>query len=286
MLLSSVIYLTPINKRPYTLNVGRKAHGWFFEHIEKFSPGLATVLHGSNAFTISGLRPQARQYQGDYYLRITSLSSELSDLLITKALKKLPEKISLGAFQFKVDGYAETSSKHPWAGQSSFANLSNSQPKIKDREVTLEFASPTSFRSNGKDIPLPLPEHVYRSYLNKWNSYVSVPLQIEKSFVHFVKSCVMVNRYELNTSSWSLPSGGWDAATGFVGEVTFLLLSKSKAKKWQGDWDLFMQHWHMLSNFAFYCGTGHHVTSGMGQTRLITISPYKSNSRPKERKRS
>src|SRR5687768_9417108 len=130
-------------------------------------------------------------------------------------LKKLPKEVSLGAFRFQIEGFTESNRKHPWAGQSNFAELSAGFADFAENQITMEFSSPTAFRSNENDIPLPIPDQIYRSYWTKWNSYAPAPLKIDKAFIHFVKDCVIVEHFEISTTPWSLPDGGWDAATGF-----------------------------------------------------------------------
>jgi hypothetical protein len=46
-------------------------------------------------------------------------------------------------------------------------------------------------------------------------------------------------------------------------------VSTNKCAQWQQHWDRAQDVLQLLTQFAFYCGTGHHTTVGLGQTRVV-----------------
>lgn len=286
-------------------DVGRHIHGWFFHTLsDRYSKDFATLLHGSNAYTLSGLFPQSAKYPGDFYVRITSISEQVSEFLIKEFTSKAPSVLQFGAHTFDLEGIALD--RHPMAKQISFHELSNNIGS--DRDIGLKFVSPTSFHSNDIYIPLPIPFYVFNSLSGKWNDHAPQPLKIKnkKEFLDFVTENVSVAELRnVYSSDWSLPKGGWESTVGFEGAVTFKILKRSKIEKriekiekrllsqkdeleakrqqlitekrkkekWVQQYNEYCALLICLSKFAFYCGVGHHTAEGMGQTREIGKQP-------------
>ncbi|MBA7586214.1 CRISPR-associated endoribonuclease Cas6 [subsurface metagenome] len=121
------------------------------------------------------------------------------------------------------------------------------------RQVDLEFLSPTTFRSGGKNIIFPQPELVFGSYLNKWQTFS--PIKLDDSLPSWFDK-VMVARYRLQTHI--LDFGSY-REVGFTGKCRFEL---DKATP-----DKVVVTLNALADFALYCGTGAKTTMCMGQTR-------------------
>ena len=141
----------------------------------------------------------------------------------------------------------------------------------KSRTVRMEFATPTAFRSEGADIPLPIPGHVFRGLWQKWNAYAPEDFQISPVWPAFANACVMVSELTgINTERWVFAEGTRGAATGFTGVVGFTLLPKNACGEFEPFWDGADRVLQNLAQFSFYCGTGHHTTIGLGQTRPLS----------------
>ena len=208
------------------------------------------------------------------WLRITAMSDELSDVILEHVLRSLPHKLALYKMDFRIDGYTLNQNEHPWAGQTTFSDLSQDTRYMKSaHKVRMEFASPTAFRSSGSDIALPIPGQVFRSLWHKWNTFVPEPMQIQNQWPAFAEACILVSELTgVNTLQWKFAEGTRGGATGFTGTVGFSLLPKSKVpEKWQPYWDGSAVVMQSLAQFAFYAGVGHHSTVGMGQARPVSL---------------
>ena len=285
MILSALISLTSISSAPILGALGRPAQAWFLSQVMQKRPRLAEALHDGNdskPFTVSTLldsnchplKAGDRLTEGqDCWLRVTTIGEELSDTVLKTVLQKLPARLALYKMEFRVDGYTLSPREHPWAGETSFAEIAQDSQYVKvSREARMEFVSPTAFRSNGNDISLPIPGQVFRSLWQKWNAFCPESMQLQEFWPEFVENCILVNELtSVNTIHWEFAEGTHGAATGFTGTIGFSLLPKTKIyKKWQPYWDGADVVMQSLTRFAFYSGVGHHSTIGMGQARLVS----------------
>lgn len=281
MLLSLLISITPVSAAPILGSLGRPSQAWFLRLLTQANPQLASRLHDSNGlkpYTVSTLlddlgRPLPAgswlQPGKSVWLRWTVFEPQLSELVQTKILKKIPAILSLYKMDFRLDGWTLDPAQHPWAGQTDYVNMAQ-RPLLTNqmRSVRMEFASPTAFRSEGADIPLPIPGHIFRGCWQKWNTFAPNSMRIHEIWPEFANSCIMVNELSaINSVQWSFAEGTHGAATGFTGVAGFTLLPRKHCGDFEAYWDgadRIMKH---LTQFAFYCGVGHHTTVGMGQTR-------------------
>lgn len=272
MLLSWVISLQPTEPTAVPANLGRAAHAWFLDQVARADPALSDALHagtGLRPFTVSNLLGTGRRWQGEtalspertYALRVTSFSPALSSLLRERVLSDAPETVSLGPATLRVTGSATDPSEHPWAGEETFEGLVQrhtlaAQPP---RRVTLQFASPTLFRSEDKDVPLPLPGLVFGGLLDRWNAFA--PLQVHPEVRRYAEECLAVSRYRLETALVRFGEHGERGVmSGCLGRCTYALLVRDRY--WMG-------LIHLLAAFALYAGVGRRATMGLGQARAL-----------------
>lgn len=284
MLLSAVLHLTSTTSSPIYGALGRPAQAWFLNQIMQKYPRLAETLHddtGVKPFTVSTLLDRfgnphkasdwLKQGQ-ECWLRVTTIGEELSEALLLSILKKLPQTLTLYKMDFRIEGYTLNPHEHSWAGQTTFADIAQDNKYAKvPKDVRMEFASPTAFRTAGNDISIPEPRHIFRSLWQKWNATCPESMQLDDYWSDFVKDCILVKELtNVNTVHWEFAEGTRGAATGFTGIVGFSLLPKTKVQKqWQPYWDGADVVMQSQTQFAFYCGVGHHSTIGMGQARTI-----------------
>jgi CRISPR-associated endoribonuclease Cas6 len=264
--------------------------------VRRAAPALADALHGGQTqrpFTVSNLleigwprKDKITLSPGKTYtLRITGFSPQLSALLRERLIPELPPTITLADVPLQVTGntaggsteasaacdelsrvelsraLAEVSDAHPWACTDTFEalvqrhTLSASIPP----RVGLRFASPTLFRSEDMNVPLPLPGLVFGGLLDKWNAFA--PLQLPAEVRCFAQECLAVSRYRLETRRVAFGEDGrCGTVAGCVGDCSYAI--RVKDKYWMG-------LIHLLAAFAFYAGVGRRTTMGLGQCRAL-----------------
>ena len=287
MPVSLLLSLIPIAHLTLPSPLGREAQAWFLGQIARHRPELAQALHdvpGPKPYTVSGVTGDTWRVAGvgqrlkpgeRCWPRVTTLNDDLSGLVVEKILPNLPVRLTLRGMDFRIEGHTLNPADHPWAGQTTYGALVQAgEGGDRSRQIKLEFASPTAFRSEGADIPLPIPSHVFRGYWQKWNAFAPEPLRIQDTWPQFAAACVMVSELtNVNTERWIFANGARGAATGFTGRVGFTLLPRDQCGEWAAIWSGAAQVLRTLAEFAFYSGTGHHTTVGLGQTRPLTPGP-------------
>ena len=262
MLYSLVIKLRALEDSLIPQAHGHHAYAFFLKLLKAVNSPLSEQLHGASGlkpFTLSSLRGKTSLEQGkmriiegaDYRLRITFLNEFLFAYFLD-ALAKSEEEVSLSSASFKITEVATQG--EPWTRYSSFESLlENSLPK---RKISLEFLSPTAFRSQKRNYLFPEPRFTFESYLSRWNAFSTI--RLPESLKEIFSSHVYVSQYELRTS---LLEFGNHREIGFEGVCTF------EVKEEIGE--QLLRQINALADFAFYCGTGAKTTMGMGQTRRI-----------------
>jgi CRISPR-associated endoribonuclease Cas6 len=271
MLLAAVITVVPVEPASVPAALGRAVHAWFLDQVAEVDSSLADRLHsgdGPRPFTVSNLWGAKRARGGRVtleperpcWVRITGLTAEVSDA-VSDVLPAVGDRLTLADVPLRVVGVATETEQHPWAGRADYADLvqrytltSGQHP----RSVTLRFSSPTLFRSDGRDLPLPLPSLVFDGYLRKWNAFS--PLALPEEAKRYAEECIALGRFKLRSHLVSFEQGSKGAHVGFTGEVRFRFLV--------GDayWTRVMT---LLAGYAFWAGTGYRTTAGLGQTQAI-----------------
>jgi CRISPR-associated endoribonuclease Cas6 len=271
MPLAAVITVTPAEPASAPAVLGRAVHAWFLDRIAGVDARLSDRLHesgGPRPFTVSNLWGPRRARGGQVmldperpcWLRFTGLTGEVS-AAIERALPAVGERLALAGIPFRVAALATGPGEHPWAGRAGYADLVQRYTLAAGRHpdgVTLRFASPTVFRSGGRDLPMPLPHLVFDGYLRKWNAFS--PLALPDEARRYAEECVALGRFKLRSHLVSFEQGGKGAHVGFTGEVRFRFLV--------GDayWTRVMT---LLAGYAFWAGTGYRTTVGLGQTQAV-----------------
>jgi len=260
MLLATVITLAPVEPASVPAALGRAVHAWLLDRIEGADASLARRLHegeGPRPFTASNLWGTGRAREGKVtldperpcWVRLTGLTEEVSGA-IERALPAEGEHMTLVGVLLRVTGIATEAGQHPWAGRADYADLVQRYtltPGQRPRGVTLRFASPTLFRSGGRDLPLPLPASVFGGYLRKWNGFS--PLALPEEARRYAEECVALGRFKLRSHLVSFEQGSKGAHVGFTGQTRFRFLV--------GDayWTRVML---LLAGYAFWAGIPHH----------------------------
>jgi len=243
---------------------GRAAHALLLDVVRQADPALAESLHADNEirpFSVSSLRglmahgaldPQTR-----YTLRLSAFSHPLAEILNQAALDGplCPgQSIELDYLPFAIEAVSSAPGdpqQNTYAGLSAPYLLAKTSPP---RQVRLRLESPTTFKSGGKHIPVPLPELAFGSLLERWNAFA--PVRFPPELKRYASECLAIGRYQLGTRAIPLKGGG--LRVGAQGEVTFTTLNYDR-------------YWQSLictlADFACYAGLGAGTSMGLGQCR-------------------
>lgn len=267
----TALVITAAPPKPITTagHLGRAAHALLLRLIGAEDSDLAEALHNSHTtkpFTcttlIGGqrLNADARQYRPEEpaWLRFTGLNGDVSAHLLRLA-QDPPSTIDLDGHSFVVQSATLDNELHPWAGQTSYEALGTPHllaHRPPDFRIKLEFASPTTFRSQGRSRPSPMPDWVFGSLLDRWNSFS--PIQAAEEMRRFAAECVVMSKYWLRTRANPLKNNV--VQMGCVGRASYICLNRDKY------WASML---NMMADFAFYSGVGYQTTAGLGQTRRL-----------------
>lgn len=268
MFMAAVFTLKPQRAATLPAYLGRATHAAFLKLVAEQDPGLADRLHAPNQerpFTVSdvwgpGVRRQGHSSfspEEECFLRVTSISPSLSTFLQGTLLVQPLPLLELAGLPFQVTGVTLDPAQNPWAGTDTDAGLVERhalQPAPPSR-VTLRFAAPTVFRSQGVYMPLPLPRLVFEGLARRWNNVSTVA--VHPDVARYAEECMVISRYRLQTERVSRGEKG--AFPGFVGACTFTM--RVKDRYWMGVI-------HLLAHFAFYAGVGRQTAMGLGQVRV------------------
>lgn len=268
MPMALVYTLRPRRAARVPAGLGRAAHALVLDMVAAADPGLAGRLHAanelrpltvSNPLGIAGPGPEAEVRPGRAYrLRVTALTDEL-ERLARRWLDAPPEEVSLGGVAWAVEGVTARAADDPWAGREGYGALVEGALRRAGGgpgRWTLEFGSPVSFRQRGMCQPLPLPELVFGSLLDRWNALAPLPLPGEVR--RYAAECLLVSRYDLRTEV-ELSKGGVPQV-GAVGRCSYIALEDDPAM---------VGCIEALARFALYGGVGAGTARGLGQARAI-----------------
>lgn len=268
MLASCAIFLQTKDEVLIPPALGQVLYAFFLNRVRNLEPDLAEELHKPapiKPFTISPLWGKVtyednlcRLYPGEKYVfRVTSISPALSRWIRDIWAPSLPKDITLAGAGMRVCGVTFNNEIHPWAGSSTFEHILNSAVAVKHvkHNLSLQFYSPTTFRSRGVNYPLPDPQKVFQNLLQKWNYYS--PVNLGGNFIKYIAENVFPSSYILKTRIMHFNNY---KQVGFVGICKYGIKRQSE--------DIMARHVNMLAEFAFYAGVGYKTTMGMGQSQI------------------
>lgn len=240
------------------------------------SSGLMTTRMDGAVFTVNG-----DLNKGDMvWIRLTGLRADVVAALdhyrkgirerqgekVIEELNRLPWEVVSATWD------------HEWGGLTSYQNLIDRHRVARPAyQLTLEFASATTFRSNSVNMPFPLPYLVFGSLLSRWQSFTHHRLRDlpDDQVDSFIENRVLLSRYDLQTALYYYKNGGKEI--GFTGKATFDLSKKSAhLEKHDPELEALLQKefiWMarlmgLLADFARFSGIGRKTTTGMGMGRV------------------
>ena len=249
---------------------GRAAQSLFLEMLKRDDPELSQRLHdgeGPHPYTASslmGVFPEGRvDPERTYTLRLTAfepgLAQRLAGLAGDAGRLGAGAVVELDRRFFRVESSAVRAAEQPWAGVDEYAGMAAralAAAAPPPRRLSLHWASPTTFRQQGRDVPLPLPDLAFGSLLDRWNAYSSVAFPAETR--RYAAECLAVTRYDLKTRPVQVKEGA--QRVGASGTLTFSTFNYDR---------YWMSVLNTLAAFSLYCGMGAGCTHGMGQCRAV-----------------
>jgi CRISPR-associated endoribonuclease Cas6 len=278
-LASVVLTLRPLQTLAVVPHLGRAAHALLLDAVHRFDPALAETLHSGSdlrPFTASDLigypRKNGVQPESTCALRFTTLTAAVTQALLASIEDTGPlgvgAEIRLGEVLFRIEtidtgqsaiSNQQSAIKNPWAALTDYEELSapwllgKRQP---DRHVTLRFVSPTTFKSGGRHVPLPLPALVFGSLLEKWNAFAPIAFPLEAR--RYAEECLVLSAFQLKSYPVRIKEGGLRVGAEGVGRYATTNFDRY--------WMSLMQ---LLADFALFAGVGAGTGMGLGQGRRI-----------------
>ncbi|MFQ5616175.1 MAG: CRISPR system precrRNA processing endoribonuclease RAMP protein Cas6 [Anaerolineales bacterium] len=283
-LFSLVLFLIPAGggdpEKPLPRWWGRAAHALMLDTIRQADPNLAQQLHdspdGPRPYTVSTLMgPKMREKLDPaqtYRLRLTALRKDLAQILGTAAqpggalspgkvidLDYHPFQIANPKSNIENQKSQIKNPKSPWVGETTYQALGAPYllaSQTPERRVHMQFTSPTTFKSQGRHVPIPTPSLVFGSLLNRWNAFA--PVVFPEEVKRYADECLVISRYQLESRVAEVKAGG--RRMGGVGKVTYATVNYDRY------WMSLIQ---TLARFAPYSGVGAGTTMGLGQCRIF-----------------
>lgn len=250
-------------------HLGRANYSAALNCLAAVDAALAAAIHdgdGPKPLTCSSILnlPSGRQTlhlrAGErYYVRITGLAEATSRALEAALLGARPAQWELDNFTFTLADVICDPAADPWSGRTTYEALAAQQltrSDPADRTVQLQFASPTAFKSAGMTVPVPMPNLVFGSLVERWNAFS--PITLSPDMRRFGEEVMAISQYHLRSAPVAQKDKG--LRIGGVGEVTYRALSSDRY--WIGVM-------HMLAEFARFGGVGVQTATGMGQVRKL-----------------
>ena len=185
-----------------------------------------------------------------YQLSLTGLNTSSSKAI---AQLNLSEHLEFLGAKFTIINREDETSSY----EQLYTTLVADEPE-PNRYLELEFFTPTAFANNQIQLPLPVPNSMFRSWLEKWNHFAPIYLG-SGELLSYLSNAIRIKRHRIQTSTFQLPKG---YLVGFTGKVTLQILFRVDP--------LLANVANLLVNYASFAGTGMKTRLGMGQTQLKT----------------
>ncbi|MBD2102388.1 CRISPR-associated endoribonuclease Cas6 [Leptolyngbya sp. FACHB-261] len=271
---SLVLNLVPQSPIPSQFLEGRHLHALFLTLVSSVDQTLGNSLHAQKAekaFTLSPLQanplqasprtPNPRRLQWDHrstiapgtgcWWRISLLDDPLFGHLSRLWLNLNPHKPwHLGPADLQITSVLGTpQSTQPWANYAPYTQLYE-QASDQERNISLHFHTPTTFRQREHDSALPSAEAVFNSLAMRWRKYSNIELSEN------LAACIFPSYFDIHTE---IVQDNRSKFIGCVGKVSYKIL---------GDVDpTIIKQINALADFAIYAGIGRKTPMGMGMVR-------------------
>ena len=231
--------------------------------VRQADPELADELHRENTqhpYTVSGLlgwrKGTVPTPEMSFHIRLTGLTAKVNDILQcltgTGGIFSAGQTIMLDYLPFRIAESAPDADGGRNYSDLIAAGLTRAEVNVLD----FRFRSPTLFKSKDKTQPLPLPELVFRSLSERWNTFA--PVMFPEELLRFAEECLAISAFNLKSLPVPLKEGV--LRIGSIGRVRFRALNADR---------YWLSLCHTLSLFAGYAGVGSGTGYGLGQVEVL-----------------
>lgn len=251
MLNCYTIYFRNTEKIENTIDTARIWHGIFFNILKEYNEQISSHYHNQHSkqsFSISPILSEDtmnKRYFHKYSLlkvKIALFDNEINKGLLNFIIKNTKVKYEQGELLITEVKY------------QSIDEIFLEEHRIK--RGTLEFITPTVFRINPVNSPLPNPRRIFKS-LNKSYSQIFKCQLLQEEVIEQIEKYVIVEGFHINTEVAKYKKFN---ITGFKGTVNLNLKYPD---------DLIQKKLQMLFALANYIGIGYKTGMGMGQCIVL-----------------
>ncbi len=246
---------------------GRIMHGVLFRQLQQYSPELAEYIHDkmeTKPFTVSSLmgkqpirhiRRGMLIVQDDIFAwRVTSMHDAVLQAMcqLMPGMKLQVNKIPMAIEQVFINGQ-----EHDRSGvldDEQLVGACLAEESIST--LTLDFVSPTTFRVEKADYPLPLPHLVFKSLGSKWQD-LGMPSDIDLSVLEDILPRVGIQEWQGRSKSVYLTEKR--GVNTFQGTFTYNLETLDLEER---------QLLLLLAQFGVFAGCGRMSSQGLGQLKV------------------
>ena len=268
-LVSLVITVRPAEPVTVPGHLGRAAYALLMRWLSDADAALAQHWHdagGPKPFTCStlvggrrtGSNARALTPDRPVWLRFTALDPAVAAALLARAADP-PASIELDGIALPVESMTADPDAHPWAGTATYDALAAPYLLARaraPRRLALELVSPATFRQNGMNMPVPLPDLLFGSLADRWNAFSAIAISPEVR--RYAAECVALSSFRLRSGAVPVKEGA--PQVGARGTAGYVAVHYDRY--WMGVLAL-------LADFAFYAGAGRMTTMGLGQVRRV-----------------
>jgi CRISPR-associated endoribonuclease Cas6 len=254
------LHLRPHHPDTIPAFTGRASQAWYLDALRAIDPALSAAIHDGTgqlkAFTTSGILPLPPGAMlklsptQSYRLIVSSLHPDLTRLTL-KALLPTWNVVTLHEQPFTVEqSEVET---------TTYADILTTSLPADQRRLTIDFVTPTVFKRTGDlHMPLPLPEYVFGSLIDRWGRLASAT-PLHPDMREWIQSHIDIGYHRIGSERVSFERAGKGFMIGFTGAVGYRIHSGEQP---------FLSQIHGLAQYARFAGTGAKTTIGLGQVEV------------------